>query len=110
YYLPKINRTDPQSLIRILPKSFLNSDVNAIKMPIRVLNVLGANGIKKISDLSDISTDEMLKWPNFGKKSMGDLSSGLINAVEYLSSSINYSKSDSSCLVTIKSDLPEKKH
>ncbi len=109
HHLPHISESDPQSLFHILPNFILKSDVNAIEMPVRVLNVLGANGIKKISGLSGISTTEMLNWPNFGKKSVVDLSSSLIDAVNRLSRSIDYSKTESSSLVSNKSDLPEER-
>ncbi|MCY4178468.1 MAG: hypothetical protein OXD32_08270, partial [Endozoicomonadaceae bacterium] len=108
YYLPQINRnTDPQSIIQILPKFFLNSDVGAIDMPVRVRNVLFSEGIKKISDLSNISTTKMLMWPNFGKKSLRDLCRSLINAVSYFSSSIDYFKPGTSCLPYQVFNLPQ---
>ena len=106
YYLPEIDRADPQSLIRILPKFLLKSVVGAIDMPVRVRNVLYAAGIKKVLDLSDISSSKMLMWPNFGKTSLHDLSRSLVSAVECFSSSIDYSKPEFPNLPDRKPDLP----
>ena len=107
YHLPQIDRSDPQAVVGILPKSILESHVTSIDMPVRVLNVLRANGIRTISELSGVSSFEMLKWPNLGKKSITDLISSLINAAERLTDLVKTTKTEISGIPGINSDPPE---
>ena len=82
YFLPKVNKKDPNSIIRILPEILLNADVASINMPVRILNVFKIRGINTLSELIDTPTSELLKWPNFGNKSAGDLCISLLASVE----------------------------
>lgn len=107
YHLPQVDRSDPQSVVGILPKSVLESHVTSIELPVRVLNVLMANDIQIISGLSNVSSFEMSKWPNFGKKSINDLTSSLINAVKILTDLVKISKTEFSDIPSINPDLPE---
>ena len=83
-----IDMGDPQSLIKILPESILLADTRSLDMPIRVQNVLSIRGTKCLSDLIGISTTDMLRWPNFGRKSVGDFCDSVTKAVGKLAGQI----------------------
>ena len=92
YLYSQINSRDLQSIIKILPMSLLAAELGSIDLPVRIINVLNVRGFNSLSDLFGISTAEMLSWPNFGRKSVGDFCEGLAQAVNKLSEQIANAK------------------
>lgn len=54
-------------------KELLKMDVNELELSVRASNCLKAAGIEKISDLVQKTEQEMLKYRNFGRKSLADI-------------------------------------
>tara|TARA_B100000446_G_C10552524_1_gene341219 strand:+ start:5153 stop:7999 length:2847 start_codon:yes stop_codon:yes gene_type:complete len=75
----------PGEIIRILPYSLLIAQVGSIDMSVRVLNVLNSHGIARFVDLLTYTMTDMLKWPNFGRKSVDDLCKAMITAADKMS-------------------------
>lgn len=98
----QIDVHDPQALINILPNSLLTTDLSSFDFPIRVLNVLRAEGADNLSDLKGITTDAMRRWKHFGRKSVGDFCDSMTDAVNKLSEQIAGSKNG-----VVKNDLPD---
>ncbi len=87
--LPENDITDPISIIKIMPSSLLKMHVSSLKFPVRVLNVFGVSNINYLNDLRDLEVKDMLKWPNFGKKSARDLCNNLLESVEKLTEQVD---------------------
>jgi len=58
-------------------KELLKMDVNELELSVRAANCLKAAGIDKMSDLVQKTEHEMLKYRNFGRKSLADIKSVL---------------------------------
>ncbi|MGQ9705956.1 MAG: DNA-directed RNA polymerase subunit alpha [bacterium] len=54
-------------------KELLKMDVNELELSVRASNCLKAAGIEKIADLVQKTEHEMLKYRNFGRKSLADI-------------------------------------
>lgn len=68
-----INEKDPSELIPILPSCILDAHINQLGLSVRTSNVFNVQGIFKLRDAVGYSLVEMMRWPNFGKKSVEDL-------------------------------------
>ncbi len=65
----------------LMPASGLSIDktlpVKALGLSVRILNCLVCEDIRTIGQLVQKTEDELIRTPNFGKKSMGDLKEAL---------------------------------
>ncbi len=80
-----INIEDPSELIPILPISILEAHISQLGLTVRTSNVFSVQKIFTLKESVGYSLDEMMKWPNFGKKSAKDLCKALDESVEKLS-------------------------
>jgi hypothetical protein len=80
-----INIEDPSELIPILPISILEAHISQLDLTVRTSNVFSVQKILTLKESVDYSLDEMMKWPNFGRKSAKDLCKALDESVEKLS-------------------------
>lgn len=55
-------------------KAILSTKISEIELSVRAENCLKAAGVKNLTDLVQMTEQEMLKFPNFGKKSLQELS------------------------------------
>jgi len=79
---------DPIALIKILPNHLTSSNVGSLNLPVRVLNVFNVHSINCLDDLRNLSVNDLLKWPNFGRKSVDDFCTNLLDNVEKLASHV----------------------
>lgn len=79
---------DPQKLLPIIPNEILDSPISVLGFSVRVENVLSAQGFKTLRELTPYNEPEMLKWSNFGKKSVTDLCAKLMEISDDLASEI----------------------
>jgi len=79
-----INIEDPSELIPILPSSILEANISQLDLTVRTSNVFNVQSIFKLKDATDYSLEDMMGWPNFGKKSAKDLCELLDASVEKL--------------------------
>jgi len=84
YLVRSIDSEDPVSLVNILPQSLLTANISSLDLPVRISNVFRVQNIASLAELSDLSVDAMLRWPNFGRKSLGDFCAVMIEAVDEL--------------------------
>jgi hypothetical protein len=80
-----INVEDPSELIPILPASILEADITQLGLTVRTSNVFSVQNILRLKDAVGYKLEEMMKWPNFGKKSARILCEVLDASVEKLS-------------------------
>ncbi len=80
-----INVEDPSKLLPILPISILEAHISQLGLTVRTSNVFFQQEIFTLKDALAFSLLDMMKWPNFGKKSAKDLCSILDSSVENLS-------------------------
>jgi hypothetical protein len=85
-----IDTKDPVSLIKILPHSLLGANVASIDLPVRILNVFKRYDVATLADLRSLSIEAMLKWENFGRKSLGDFCTVVIAAVTKLYDQVDW--------------------
>ncbi|WP_408901216.1 sigma factor-like helix-turn-helix DNA-binding protein [Photobacterium piscicola] len=72
------------SLIEILPFSILEKPLEELNLPVRLFNVFKANNFMSLNDLKGVTDTTMLSWPNFGRKSAGDLNSLLLEHISIM--------------------------
>jgi hypothetical protein len=82
--LLEIEIADPIQIIKIMPSSLIKSNISSLNFPVRILNVFGVNNINSLDDLLNLSVEDMLKWLNFGRRSVRDLCKSLLESVERL--------------------------
>lgn len=73
-----IDTEDPSQLIPLLPSPILNAHISQLGLTVRTSNVFSIQDIFCLRDALGIKLTDMLKWPNFGKKSAKDLCELLI--------------------------------
>jgi len=76
-----IDTSNPTKLLNIIPQRILESDLSLLGFSVRVLNVFETNQFECLEELKKYSIDDMMKWPNFGRKSATDFCSTLIECV-----------------------------
>lgn len=79
-----IDFEDPSQLIPILPAPILNAHISQLGLTVRTNNVFSIQDIFCLRDAIGIKLTDMLKWPNFGKKSAKDLCELLIASAKKL--------------------------
>ncbi len=75
-----IDTTNPTKLLNIIPQRILDSDLSSLRFSVRVLNVFGANQFQSLEEIKKYSIDDMMKWPNFGRKSITDFCVALLES------------------------------
>lgn len=66
--------------LRALPPWLINVSLSSLGLSVRINNSLSAQGINLVSDLEQIGSLKLMKIPNFGNRSFGELASGLVRA------------------------------
>ncbi|MFT5759388.1 MAG: hypothetical protein ACI9LM_004150 [Alteromonadaceae bacterium] len=79
-----IDINDPSMLLPILPFNILNASISQLGLTVRTSNVFSIQNIFCLKDAIGITFTEMMRWPNFGKKSAKDLCETLIDDVAKL--------------------------
>lgn len=64
------------------PNWFLGVELSSIDFTVRVTNVLKRQALKRVGDLHGLGIEELLSWPNIGRRSILDLTKGLISALQ----------------------------
>ena len=93
-----IDTEDPSQLIPILPIPILNAHISQLGLTVRTSNVFSIQDIFCLRDALGIKLTDMLKWPNFGKKSAKDLCELLIASAPKLTFHLPNSTSKGSIL------------
>lgn len=94
-----INIEDPSELIPLLPTSILEAHITQLGLTVRTSNVFNVQSIFKLKDAIGYSLEDMMKWPNFGKKSAKDLCELLDASVEKLSYALPVNLGDSNTAI-----------
>ena len=81
---PITNNRDPHSLLKILPKEVLDVPISSLRFPVRVENVLNEQNLETLRDVMPFNKLEMLRWNNFGRKSVNDFCSKIIEICDKL--------------------------
>jgi RNA polymerase sigma factor (sigma-70 family) len=68
--------------IKILPSQIRTLPISSFYFPLRIQNVFAANSISKLDDLSEYSVVQIMRWPNFGKKSLHDMATILFDEID----------------------------
>jgi hypothetical protein len=91
-----IDAEDPSQLIPILPAPILNAHISQLGLTVRTSNVFSIQDIFCLRGAVGIKLTDMLKWPNFGKKSAKDLCELLIASATKLTFQLpNYTSKNS---------------
>ena len=96
-----INIEDPSELIPLLPTSILEAHITQLGLTVRTRNVFNVQSIFKLKDAIGYSLADMMKWPNFGKKSSKDLCEVLDASVEKLSYTLPVYSGDSNTTIIL---------
>lgn len=80
--LETIDPNDPEQLLKIAPSWLLDVPIEGLDLSVRCRNVLRALRIETLGDLHGVASSEMLKWRNFGAKSVRDLASTVRDSAE----------------------------
>jgi hypothetical protein len=81
----QINIEDLSKLLPILPACILDAHISQLGLSVRTSNVFSVQNIFTLKNAIGYSMVDMMKWPNFGRKSVIGLSDALIYNVERLS-------------------------
>ncbi len=73
--------TDPAAILQAAPPWLLNRPIVNASLTVRAFNVLHTNGIKTFRDLVGYSVSDLLSLQNFGRKSVDDLRSCLLDCL-----------------------------
>jgi hypothetical protein len=79
--LPTIDRSNPGQHLEISPQWLLDSNISDLGLTVRADNALRIQGISVVSDIIKYSKDEILKFPNMGKKSITDICNSIADKV-----------------------------
>jgi hypothetical protein len=88
--LGQIDITDPIAIIRVMPFSIVTSHISSLDISVRTKNVFSQQNISCLGDVRDFSVSDLLKWPNFGRKSVADLCNDLLGRVEKLAEQVEF--------------------
>lgn len=80
--LNTIDPMDPHALLSILPGDILDRNILSIGFSVRVENVLSQQGFEKLSDVAHYKDYQMLKWAAFGRKSINDFCTRVIEIAQ----------------------------
>lgn len=73
----KENESIAHSVINSIPNALLNTPLTHLQLQNRTFNALAAKGFKLVGDLGSQTSEMLLDFPNFGQKSLSDLSEKL---------------------------------
>lgn len=73
---------DPITIARCAPPWLLERSVSSLGLTVRVSNVFVWSKINTVDDLTKLTQFDLLRMPNFGRKSLGDLKDSLISALD----------------------------
>mgnify|MGYP002628175468 CR=1 FL=1 len=73
---------DPCLIARASPPWFKERPLDTIGLTVRVSNVFSVQGVKTVGDIENFELFQLLRLPNFGRKSVRDLCATLLNALE----------------------------
>lgn len=73
---------DPCTIAQAAPLWLKQRNVGTIDLTVRLSNVFSAQGIIIVGDIARFKLHELLRLPNFGRKSVSDLCSSLLAALE----------------------------
>ncbi|MCW8828097.1 MAG: hypothetical protein OQK94_03470 [Gammaproteobacteria bacterium] len=94
-----VDLDNPLEIIKIAPYEIITTPVDNLDFPVRLTNILHQQHIETLKSLKGLSTNEMMRWPGFGKRSLNDLSDGLLKLI----SSFIYDVSDGKHTATSES-------
>jgi len=78
----KKSEQDPFAILAICPDWLLNCTLNRISLTVRLRNVLERENTVFVKDIQNYSAEELMKLPNFGRKSLRDLAEALLSSFE----------------------------
>lgn len=76
----KENEQDPFAILAICPDWLLNCTLNRINLTVRLRNVFERENVVFVKDIQNYRADELMKLPNFGRKSLRDLAEALLSS------------------------------
>ena len=82
YLRDGLDTADPDAILRAAPQWLLDADVTTLPLTVRIWNVLRNVGISRPSQLIGKGREWLLERKNFGRKSIEDLTKGLLRAIE----------------------------
>lgn len=72
---------DPCAIARSAPPWLQERAFNSMELSVRVANVFANMKLKLVKELCPLNTDALLRFPNFGRKSVRDLQHSLVHAL-----------------------------
>lgn len=79
YYL-KENEQDPFAILAICPDWLLNCTLNRMNLTVRLRNVFERENVVFVKDIQNYCADNLMRLPNFGRKSLRDLAEALLSS------------------------------
>ena len=73
---------DPCAIARAAPPWLGERLIETIDFSVRVANVFSAQDVKTVADVQKFDLSQLLRIPNFGRKSANDLKASLLSALE----------------------------
>lgn len=80
----RIDTSNIEEFLKILPESIRRVDLSLLGLTARIMNVLKLQSITCLADLDGLSLLEMMRWPNFGRKSANDIHDIISSEIEVL--------------------------
>lgn len=82
HYRSKITAANPYDVLSIAPLWLLNSPISRINPTVRLQKVCENNNINLVQDFLRYKEEDLLRFKNFGKKSLRDLAAAMIATFE----------------------------
>ena len=77
-----IDQDDPCELLRIAPQWLLDMHISDIGFTVRATNVLLRQGVDTLSELAELTMNELMRLPNMGKTTISDMCDAIITKIK----------------------------
>lgn len=79
-----INQHDPHEILQIAPQWMLERHIAGLGFTVRIENALLGAGISKMSELAELTIDDLKRLPNMGKRSIDDICNAIFFKISTL--------------------------
>lgn len=100
--ISKIDNENPILIVNKCPPWILNAPLSSIRLTVRCGNSLRLGGVVMVNELLSMSPAGLLELPNFGRKSLRDLSASLLAAVQDGPAGMNKYDTPSSVILEVR--------
>ncbi len=77
-----IDQNDPYQLLQIAPRLLMNQHISELRLSVRARNVLLSENINRVHELAKLSANQLLQFPNLGKRSIQDICQAIVDRIE----------------------------